>query len=181
MSHFFDPELRELMIFANSDTHSQQIMEQYVDKNVLPHVVHPGGLDGPVAKGYEHVHMEGGSLPEEEQSPVGSTGIVFSAENGAVSDISASNNDNSSHHDHNNIPLARAATMYSETTRTTVAKATIDVSGKSLFGGRWDLVSGKTLFRGYWDSVSFSPAMVGQEYSALIKVDSGRHMLVDFN
>lgn len=63
--HFFDPELRDLMIFATDEADSQNLLERFIDKDVLPHCIHPGGKDGRVARGYEHVIMEGGLLPEE--------------------------------------------------------------------------------------------------------------------
>ena len=65
VKHFFDPELRDLMIFGTDDANSQAVMEKYIDPDVLPHCIHPGGKDGPVARGYEHVKMEGGSIPPE--------------------------------------------------------------------------------------------------------------------
>ena len=63
VQHFFDQELRQLMIFASGDKDSQEVMEKYIDKDVLPHVLHPGGRDGPLARGYEHIVPEGGPLP----------------------------------------------------------------------------------------------------------------------
>ena len=65
VKHFFDPELRDLMIFGTNDANSQAVMERYIDPDVLPHCIHPGGKDGPVARGYEHVKMEGGPIPPE--------------------------------------------------------------------------------------------------------------------
>ena len=63
--HFFDPELRAFFIFASGEADSQQLLEKYIDPDVLPHCIHPGGKDGRVARGYEHVIMEGGPLPPE--------------------------------------------------------------------------------------------------------------------
>ena len=66
VKHFFDPELRDLIQFANdTDADSQRLLDKYIDRDVLPHVIHPGGKDGRVARGYEHVIMEGGLIPEE--------------------------------------------------------------------------------------------------------------------
>jgi hypothetical protein len=62
--HFFDASLRDLMVVATDDKDSQHLIELYIDRDVVPHVLHPGGLDGPLARGYEHVHLEGGPLPE---------------------------------------------------------------------------------------------------------------------
>jgi hypothetical protein len=53
------------MIFATDEADSQQLLERFIDKDVLPHCIHSGGKDGRVARGYEHVIMEGGLIPEE--------------------------------------------------------------------------------------------------------------------
>ena len=65
VKHFFDPELRDLMVFGTNDENSQHVLEQYIDPNVLPKCIHPAGIDGPMARGYEHIIIEGGLIPPE--------------------------------------------------------------------------------------------------------------------
>jgi len=65
VKHFFDPELRDLMIFGTSEANSEEVLDQYIDRDVLPHCIHPLGKDGPLARGYAHVKMNGGTIPAE--------------------------------------------------------------------------------------------------------------------
>ncbi|CAB9525290.1 SEC14-like protein 2 [Seminavis robusta] len=65
VKHMFDKELRDLMIFATEGDDSNQLLERFIDVNVLPSCIHAEGADGRVARGFEHVVMEGGLIPDE--------------------------------------------------------------------------------------------------------------------
>ena len=160
IKHFFDPELRELMVFGTSDANSQHVMEQFIDPDVLPHCVHPGGKDGPLARGYEHVKMEGGMIPPEgEYKTPRDIGMRQSQTRvDTMSDLSD--------------------TMVTSNVRTAPASNRVSSRGApvkpkctKLLSGSFDFVPIETK----------SASLVAQDFRALINIDRGSHMLIGLN
>ena len=96
------------MIFGTDEADSQQLLERFIDVDVLPHCLHPGGLDGRVARGFEHVIMEGGLIPVEgtyttpDHCKQGRT----RAEEKAFLLLAHNNNNNTSGHDEDDAVVA---------------------------------------------------------------------------
>jgi hypothetical protein len=149
VQHFFDPELRDVMVFGTTEDDSHHVLERYIDPNVLPHCIHPAGIDGPVARGYEHVILEGGRIPPEGtyQTP--------------------------QHIKDKALEHARAAACRTNAnTANKIASSTTAVpttQGKMLLTGSFDLVPCSTQNQNCKNN---NTMLLAQEYKALVHIDT---------
>ena len=64
IKHFFEPYIRELVIFT-TEADYLEVLDQYVDREVLPSVICREHGKGNVMTGFENIRLEGGLLTEE--------------------------------------------------------------------------------------------------------------------
>lgn len=167
VKHFFDPDLRELMVFATNDANSREMLEQYIDKDVLPHCLHNQGQDGRVAKGYEHIHVEGGPLPPEGtyQTPQRAKQGLTQAEADAQATSELSDTMITS-----NVRKRSSSSNPAFVEKRRISRHTL---------GERPCCRGQFLMRGSYEFLASST--VAQEYDALVKIDCQNHHLVGSN
>ena len=72
MKNFFDPCIRELVVFTTQADYLD-VLDQYIDREVLPREVCPNHGRGTFMPGFEHVKLEGGIISKDMMATYGKT------------------------------------------------------------------------------------------------------------